>query len=201
MIVLLHPRTIRRARNRRFPLSVLSLAAILEGREDYQIIDGNIDGDPVATIASIARSSPIELLAVSVMPGPQMVAAIAHCKAFRTQFPNVPIVWGGYFPSLYPDTALNAPYVDYLIRGQGEDTFTEFLAALRNRSSLQNIAGLSFKDAFGLVVHTPDRTIKAPGEFPNLPYHRLRDAQKYIQPTFLGKRTAVHHSSYGCPCC
>ena len=28
------------------PLSVLALAAVLEGREEYAIVDGNIDEDP-----------------------------------------------------------------------------------------------------------------------------------------------------------
>jgi pyruvate-formate lyase-activating enzyme len=32
-----------------------------------------------------------------------------------------------------------------------------------------------------------------------MPYHRLRDPQKYIARTFLGTRTAVHHASFGCP--
>ena len=70
------------------------------------------------------------MLAVTVMPGPQMVAAIPLCRAFRRSTP-VPIVWGGYFPSLYPDAALNAKYVDFVVRGQGEETFIELLAALR----------------------------------------------------------------------
>lgn len=199
MIVLLHPRTIRRVRNRRFPLSVLSLAAMLEGRESYEIVDANLDPDPIATIGRIAQSARIEILAVSVMPGPQMVEAIRLSKAFRERCPGVPIVWGGYFPSLYPEATLNCSYVDYVVRGQGEDTFVELIAALRNGSELKTVRGLSYRDAFGLVVNAPDRAIQSPGEFPRLPYHRLPRAQDYIQPTFLGKRTAVHHASYGCP--
>ena len=45
MIILLHPRSTR-PKNRRFPLSVLALAAVLEGREEYEIVDGNVDPDP-----------------------------------------------------------------------------------------------------------------------------------------------------------
>src|SRR5438105_986669 len=76
MIVLAHPRSTR-PKNRRFPLSVLALAAVLEGREEYEIVDGNIDPDPMATIADIMTRSSVEMLGVSLMPGPQMVAAIA----------------------------------------------------------------------------------------------------------------------------
>jgi radical SAM superfamily enzyme YgiQ (UPF0313 family) len=110
----------------------------------------------------------------------------------------VPIVWGGYFPSLYSDAALNAKYVDFAIRGQGEDTFLELLEALRGGRAFSAIRGLSYKDQFGLHIHNPERPLRALDEFPVYPYHRL-DAARYILPTFLGSRTAVHHASIGCP--
>ena len=64
------------------------------------------------------------------MPGPQVAPAIEISAAIRAAFPSVPIVWGGYFPTLYPDSAINAPYVDYLVRGQGEATLLDLLARL-----------------------------------------------------------------------
>jgi tRNA A37 methylthiotransferase MiaB len=198
MIVLLHPRSTR-PKNRRFPLSVLALGAVLEGKEAYEIVDGNIDPRPLETIDSIAREHPLEMLGVSVMPGPQMVQAIALSQEFRARYPRVPIVWGGYFPSLYPDAALNSSYVDVLVRSQGEDTLPELLSAIRAGRDFRGIAGISYKDPFGLHVHTQDRPIRSPGDFPWMPYRRLREPAKYIARTFLGARTAVHHASYGCP--
>ena len=167
MILLLHPRTTR-PKNRRFPLSVLALGAVLEGREDFEIVDGNVDADPLASLSLIMSERPAELLGVSVMPGPQMVAAIELSKGFRARYPKVPIVWGGYFPSLYPDAALNAPYVDALVRAQGEDTILELLNALRAEGSLRSqqlakIDGISYRDDFGLPVHTRDRAVRSPG--------------------------------------
>ena len=49
MIISLHPRAAR-PKNRRFPLAILSIAAVLEGKEDYVIVDGNLDPDPGGTI-------------------------------------------------------------------------------------------------------------------------------------------------------
>jgi anaerobic magnesium-protoporphyrin IX monomethyl ester cyclase len=63
MILLYHPRATK-PRNRRFPLSVLALAAVLEGREDYKIIDGNVDANATETLLAIIQAEPIELLAV-----------------------------------------------------------------------------------------------------------------------------------------
>src|SRR5579883_1361935 len=197
MILLLHPRATK-PKNRRLPLAVLSLAAVLEGREEYTLVDGNLDPAPGESLDRLMRDKPAELLAVSVMPGPQMVAAIPLCRAFREKYPAVPIVWGGYFPSLHPDAALNASYVDYVVRGQGEETLLELLEALRGRRELGSVRGLSWKDGSGLHVHNPERALRSPNEFPWLPYHRL-DMPRYLLPTFLGSRTAVHQASIGCP--
>jgi anaerobic magnesium-protoporphyrin IX monomethyl ester cyclase len=198
MIILLHPRTAR-PKNRRFPLPILAMAAVLEGKEDYAIVDGNLEQDPGVELDRIMSQGGADLLAVSVMPGPQMAAAIPICREFRKKYPRVPIVWGGYFASLYTDAALNAPYVDFAVRGQGEETFLELIASLRAGRKFAGIRGLSFKDDFGLHVHNADRPLKSPNDFPWLPYHRLLSPEKYILPTFLGRRTAVHQASIGCP--
>lgn len=200
MIVLLHPRTVTRLKNRRMPLSALAIAAMLEGKYEYEIVDGNVDLDPSSTLRHLAREQNIEALAVSVMPGPQMVHAVQLCKTFRAEFPKIPIIWGGYFASLYPDAALNSSYVDYVVRGQGEDTFLALLSALESpKSDLRALPGVSYKDQFGLRVHTQDRGIRSPGDFPWMPYHRLKQPEKYLTRTYLGARTAVHQASYGCP--
>ena len=198
MILLLHPRAVK-PKNRRFPLAILSIAAVLEGVEEYTIVDGNLDPQPGAALDQYAARGDVELLAVSVMPGPQMVSAIGLCREFRRKHPSVPIVWGGYFPSLYADAALNASYVDYAVRGQGEETILELLSALRGERSLASVAGLSFTDQFGLHVHNPLRPLRSPNDFPWLPYHRLQSIERYLLPTFLGQRTGVHQASIGCP--
>jgi anaerobic magnesium-protoporphyrin IX monomethyl ester cyclase len=197
MIILFNPKATQ-PRNRRFPLSVLALAAVLEGREEYTIVDGNVDPHPTDTLSALIQKSPVELLGVTVMPGPQMVTALEPCRHIRRNFPQVPIVWGGYFPSIYPDASLNAHYVDYVVRGQGEDTLLELLDHLRVQGKVENIRGLSYKDPDGQHRHNPDRAMKGPQAFPWYPYHRVAP-EKYLQPSFFGKRSAVHHASIGCP--
>ena len=114
----------------RLPLSLLALAAALQDGYQYQLVDGNVDPDPGGTALRALADHPNALVGVSVMPGPQVATAIQVSMAIRNAHPNVPIVWGGYFPTLYPSSALNAAYVDYLVRGQGEDTLLELLERL-----------------------------------------------------------------------
>ena len=117
MILFYNPKATR-PRNRRFPLSILAIAAMVEGKEKYEIVDGNLDPDPTRSLLVLLKEHPVELLAVTVMPGPQTVGAVASCREIRARYPNLPIVWGGYFASNYTAAALNAPanYVDYAVR-------------------------------------------------------------------------------------
>src|ERR1700754_2119879 len=99
MILLYHPRATK-PRNRRLPLAVLALAAVLEGREEYEIVDGNLEDNPVEAILKLIDTYKVELLGVSAMPGPQMVAAMETSRAIRDLRPQIKIVWGGYFASI-----------------------------------------------------------------------------------------------------
>ena len=121
MILFYNPKATR-FRNRRLPLSILAIAAVVEGKEEYAIVDGNLDPHPTESLIALIQERSVELLAVTVMPGPQTVGAVASCREIRARFPHLPIVWGGYFASNYTRATLNAGYVDYAVRGQGELT-------------------------------------------------------------------------------
>ncbi len=176
----------------------MALAAVLEGREEYEIVDGNVDDDPLSTLLHLIDTHHVELLGVSVMPGPQMAAGMEVCREIRKLRPQIPIAWGGYFPSIYPEATLNARYVDYAVRGQGEETLLELIEAIRGLRTPDTILGLSYKDKFGMHRSNAERPMKGPDSFPWMPFHRL-PVEKYLRPSFFGKRTAVHHASIGCP--
>jgi radical SAM superfamily enzyme YgiQ (UPF0313 family) len=63
---------------------------------------------------------------------------------------------------------------------------------------LRGIRGLSYKEKDGTQRHNLERLMKPLDEFPWYPYHRI-PAERYLLPTFLGRRTAVHQASIGCP--
>jgi anaerobic magnesium-protoporphyrin IX monomethyl ester cyclase len=84
------------------------------------------------------------------------------------------------------------------VRGQGEDTLLELLEAIRRKHGLEDIKGLSYKDLFGLHRHNPERPMKGPDSFPWTPFHRV-PVDRYLRPSYFGRRTAVHHASIGCP--
>jgi radical SAM superfamily enzyme YgiQ (UPF0313 family) len=203
MILLVNPRATRPS-NRRFPLSVMAIGAALPEDISWEIVDGNLpDIDVLETIAAhverqVTGPDPVRAVAMTVMPGPQLVSAVPLAKAVKARFPRLPIIWGGNFGSLYPEPVLNAPYVDWLVRGQGEETFLELLEALDGQRDPKTIAGLAFRQADGSHFIGPERPWKGPNQLPAPPYHKI-DVDQYLHPTVLGRRSGVYQASIGCP--
>jgi radical SAM superfamily enzyme YgiQ (UPF0313 family) len=195
-VLLVNPAITKRAR---FPLSLLSLAAALDGRHDYSMIDGNVDRQFIATALSTLAHEAHDAVGVSVMGGPQLQPAIELSRAIKQRHPRLPIIWGGYFPTLYPEATIAAAYVDLLIRGPGEQALLELVGALCGGGdpALYGIAGLSWK-ANGNAVHNAGRPPLGANDWPALPYHRLGDPARYLGPSFLGKRTSVFQGALGC---
>ena len=196
MIVLFNPWS-SPSPKRPLPMSLLAIGSMLEGEFDYQIVDGNIAADPVGAILAIATQSPLTAIAVTVMPGPQLRAAVTACRQLKRLLPGVPIVWGGYFPSQHADACLSEATVDICVTGQGEQTIRDLLRALTTGGALSSIAGITYRDN-GTIHRTPPRPLTPLDELPGWPYHRL-PMDRYVHQHYLGRRVATHHSSFGCP--
>ena len=201
MILLVNPR-VTKPKNRRFPLSVLNLGAALPEGAGWELLDGNVPGvDLSAEIASRVEAhaggpDPVTLVAMTVMPGPQLLAAVPLARRLKERFPRLPVVWGGYFPTLYPLPVLRAPYVDFLVRGQGERTLVELLDVVAVTRDPATVAGLGFRDG-GEPRLNPERTWVGPDDFPPPPYGKI-DVGSYLLPTFLGRRNGVYQTSISC---
>jgi radical SAM superfamily enzyme YgiQ (UPF0313 family) len=197
-VLLVNP-TIISHRHARFPLAVMSLSEALEGRYDSTLIDGNVDPDYVSTALRAIDEGSVAAVGVTVMGGPQLCSAIKLSKAVRAKAPAIPIIWGGAFPTVCPDAALNAAYVDYVVRAQGEETLIELLQALapRDNPQLYSIMGLSWR-LDGTNVHNKDRRFSAASLNKRLPYEKLHNARQYLTRTYLGQRTIGYQAALGC---
>ncbi|MEA3132155.1 MAG: anaerobic magnesium-protoporphyrin monomethyl ester cyclase, partial [Gammaproteobacteria bacterium] len=197
-LLLVNPRITSR-RSARFPLSVLSLAGALENTYACRVVDGNVDGDYLATIRRTLREERYDAVGMTVMGGPQVQSAIDASTTVRKASPATPVIWGGYFPTLYANAAINASYVDYAVRGPGEAAIAELLDAIVGGElpKFDSIRGLTWKRD-GQIVHNPDRGFADRRSSTLLPYDLLGDPRAYLARTFLGRRTVAHQASVGC---
>ena len=187
--------------NRRIPLSILQVAASINNKYNYVIVDGNFEIDPWIKIENYIKSGNFTYFASTVMPGPQLKQAIPITKKIKTEFPNIIIIWGGYFASNHSRTSISSGYVDYIIKGPGDYAFPKLLNALNDGSSLDDIENLIFTKG-SEIIQTRKAEIPDQDSLPPLPYETLGNfysIRNYIGKTFLGTKTFAYHSSMGCP--
>src|SRR5579864_4509844 len=98
-ILLINP-TITAQRHARFPLAIMSLSAALQGKHRTTLIDGNVDRGFVSTALRAVEAGDVDAVGLTVMGGPQLSSAIAVSKALRARRPEIPIIWGGAFPTV-----------------------------------------------------------------------------------------------------
>src|SRR3979490_2199736 len=101
------------------PLCLLSLAApLLQAGFEVTLVDAAIDPQWYQTILREVRDA--LCLGISVLTGPMIGGAVRIAKAMKRETPEVPVIFGGWHPSLATAQTLQEKYVDAVVRGQGE---------------------------------------------------------------------------------
>jgi radical SAM superfamily enzyme YgiQ (UPF0313 family) len=176
------------------PAGLLSLAASLR-QTGYQprVIDGKIESDCRRRI--LAEIEDCCCFGISLLTGPMIRDAIEVGRMVKRARPDLPIVLGGWHPSLATAQTLQEEFVDIVVRHQGDLTITEILRRLESGQSLDLVAGCWFKRG-GRIVQNPDRPATSIAGLPQ-PAYDLADFDAYEGAG--GGRTLPYATSIGCP--
>jgi anaerobic magnesium-protoporphyrin IX monomethyl ester cyclase len=176
------------------PLCLLALASTLRQAEfEVLLIDAAIAPDYRTRIECEAVDA--LCIGISVLTGPMIGGAIEVASAIKSNHPWIPIIFGGWHPTLRPDETLSEPFVDIVVRGQGENAIVEVAEALLAKRTLDGIAGVSFKSR-GRRTHNPDRRVAPLDQLP-APAFDLTDFDAYER--LSGTRKIGYATSVGCP--
>src|SRR6266404_7333083 len=140
------------------PLGILSVATpLLRAGYQVRLIDSTIT--PNFKKRVIEELDDALCLAVSLVTGPMIRETVEIARESKRIYPDLPVVLGGWHPSLLPDQTLAAECVDVVIRGQGEDAFLEVVQRLEDHASLKGIPGVGYKED-GRLVFNPSRPLR-----------------------------------------
>ncbi|MDQ5823353.1 MAG: B12-binding domain-containing radical SAM protein [Chloroflexota bacterium] len=176
------------------PLALLAVGSALDPtRYEVKIIDGRLEADPLGAV--LRETKDALCLGISVLTGEPLRDALEVSRAAKREFPNLPVVWGGWHPSLFPAECLAEPSVDIAVSGQGEATFAEVVARLDGGANLSGVQGVTWRDSEGNVLTNPARPTADVNLFPRHNYD-LIDVEAYYR--HKGKRQLDYISSVGC---
>ena len=178
------------------PLALLAAASMIDrSRYDVRVVDLRFDND-LDDADELLRDC--VCAGVSALSGHQIRSGLAAAGCVRRKAPHIPIVWGGWHPTLFPEQTAVHPLVDVVVRGQGEVTFPELLETLQNDRNRESVRGLTFRRN-GSIISTEERPLANINEFPEIPYD-LVDVNHYLSPNGNGGERFIYYtSSVGCP--
>jgi anaerobic magnesium-protoporphyrin IX monomethyl ester cyclase len=193
-------------------LGYLAGSALQHGHE-VAIYEAAVEDEPLSAWLARARW---DVVGIS---SPTPLIKEAWQAADEARQAGAVTVLGGPHPTLAPEESLLQPQVDLVVRGEAEETIVELLAALERdsgrldadgrrlfrRCAWEGVAGLSFRDEEGRIVHNPPRPLRR--DLDNLPwpaYHlfaieRYTNLQPLTDGLQKGARAYTLLTSRGCP--
>jgi anaerobic magnesium-protoporphyrin IX monomethyl ester cyclase len=140
------------------PLGILAVSTpLLNAGYQVKIIDSTIT--PNFQRQVIEELKDAICLAVSLVTGPMIRETVQIAREVKRLYPSMPIVLGGWHPSLLPDQTLAAEYIDAVVVGQGEEALLDVVRRLEAGESLEGIPGVGFKED-GRIRFNPARALR-----------------------------------------
>jgi radical SAM superfamily enzyme YgiQ (UPF0313 family) len=134
------------------PLGLECIAAQVKDIAETRIIDNRLHS--LAEISRAVDRFKPDIVGISCSFSLEIYHVNAIAKMVKKHGPIT--VLGGWHPTLLVDETLASPWIDIIVRSEGEGTFRELV----QKASPVGVPGLSYKDKIdGRILHNPDRPL------------------------------------------
>lgn len=178
------------------PLGLAYLAAVAreEGWEP-KIVDGLAEGLRFQDIGGLVRSFQPEVVGLTATT-PAIYDAYEAARIVKENAPNSLVILGGPHATFMSHEVLQeCPYIDVVVRGEGEETLREILRRVERGGGLEGIAGITYRASDGIRENPPRKLVERLDDLPT-PAYDLLPMDKYVVDKV---RYAAIMTSRGCP--
>jgi radical SAM superfamily enzyme YgiQ (UPF0313 family) len=182
------------------PLGILYLSAYLEEKMiEHDVFDTTFSSREKFNEYLLGKKPSILAIYINLMTKVNVVKTIQFVRS-QPSLQHTKIVLGG------PDVRYNKENLlhrgaDFLIIGEGEETFYEMVTALYTNQSYQSIAGISFKMNDGTIIINPERGLRKNLDELPIPNRKKIDLNAYLQTwkKHHGFSSVTVSTMRGCP--
>jgi len=171
------------------PLALEYIAAYVEDLAKVKILDSKAANLDFSQVKKRIEKFKPDLVGLTV-PVTSAIDNVLEYAKIAKLFGATTVI-GGWHPTLAVEQTLSSPWVDILVRGEGEFTFRELI----KKGSPESVNGLSYKKN-GKMIHNPDRQFLKNLNELKLPSRHL--VEKYKYKIFNMNCDAIE-TSRGCP--
>jgi radical SAM superfamily enzyme YgiQ (UPF0313 family) len=181
------------------PLGLLYIASFLKKNTDYivSILDLGYSANPEQLLKNKLLEYNPEVIGFTLYPE-IWVDALSEAKLCKEILPECIIVGGGPQTQTFPKETLAHKEFDFLIRGEGEESFSNLLFALEKNKSLEDVAGLVYKKN-NIYKHSEPAVYSKDLDTLPIPDLTLINLNDYYCILGSEKNVASVVSSRGCP--
>lgn len=147
-----NPAIVEKHRGFNPPLGLLHLAGYTEEHSDHrvEIIDAQPHGWIYDELKAEIAKHEFDVCGITAMTF-TLTDVIQTCRVVRQVNPSATIVLGGPHVHLFPDETIRFPEVDFLIQGEGEIAFVDFLNKLGQPELWPTVPGIVYQDKKGTI--------------------------------------------------
>ncbi len=169
------------------------------GYDNIRFVDAMTDDMPHDQLEKVIRQNQPDVVMAGAIT-PMIYKAQETLEIAKRVNPNVRTILGGIHPTfMYAQVLTEAPWVDYIVRGEGEEIIVNLMRVLEagtEKTDLPNVTGIAYRDGDEIKA-TPAHPVIA--DLDTLtPDWGLLEWDKYIYIP-LNTRLAVPNFARGCP--
>jgi radical SAM superfamily enzyme YgiQ (UPF0313 family) len=174
------------------------IAAILKKNHyDVSIVDMDADGLSEEKFCKRLKHEKPDVVAITVTT-PTLSSSLKVARAVKKTLSNAYVIFGGMHPSIMPKEVIAYQDVDFVIKGEGEETFIELLSVLIKHNRLELVKGILFKRGGKIIENASRELIEDLDKLP-FPARGLFKNTSYTYPDSFYAETAPMITSRGCP--
>ncbi len=180
------------------PLGLLSVGGpLLDDGHTVRLIDGEFGPMSLDQVVNEAEAFAPDVVMFGHSGSSSGHPIIARCaQAVRARMPQATIVYGGVHPTYFwRDILSSEPWLDVIVRGEGEETARQLVRAIMQQTPLDAVRGLAFR-CDGQPFGTPPAPVIKDLDDYRIGWE-LIDHARYSY--WGGKRAVVVQFSRGCP--
>ncbi|MBI4668028.1 MAG: cobalamin B12-binding domain-containing protein [Elusimicrobia bacterium] len=178
------------------PLSLLSLASYMEEHGyKVQVLDVHVERLLIPEIQEAVRRANPKWVGLTVLTATS-VSAHKIARLVKEACPASRVVFGGIHAEAVPEETLANSAVDFLVRGDGEETFLQLLES----SDYRSVPGISYRDGVQIVHNPPAKVEMDLNKYKRPAYHLVPMHLYYPGVGSYKRLPAINYMmTRGCP--
>ena len=188
------------------PLGILQLAAYLESKNDkwdISVLDCQAEGLGWTKLERYLDQAEAVVVVASALATCNTYTILRTLEIAKKVNPEVKTVVGGqHFTALADESLKMYPEIDFIIRGEGEETLNDLVRNLDQKLPLSGVKGLSFRHGTEIIHNPPRPLLENLDDLPFPGYHLVEehmDKYHFKMMAYSGAGYALVEASRGCP--